>query len=39
MGDPAESKILGDKVQPALNSKDTDKQDDKNHQEATVAGK
>ena len=30
MGDPAESEILGDKVQPALTSKDTDKQDNNN---------
>ena len=30
IGDPAESEILGDKVQPASTSKETDKQDVKN---------
>ena len=32
MGDPAESEILGDKVQPALTSKEIDKQDNKSQQ-------
>ena len=39
IGDPTRSEILGDKVQPALTSKDADKQDDKNQQGATVDGK
>ena len=39
IGDPAESEILDDKVQPALTSKETDKQDNKNQQGTTVTKK